>query len=133
MSGNVPGVPAITQEAGEQHRRSAGLLVHRLTHRKRALLEQALDKIMEGAGKGGDRDPVARLAAEYFNDPKAWLSWLNGLLPHEQPQAAGPSNIGAMFLQAVQSVSKEGKATRTINAVVLEPGTTGVQDSASDW
>lgn len=125
------GVPMVSQEEGEKHRSSAGMLAHRLTNRKRALLEQALDKIMEGAGKGGDRDPVARLAAEYFNDPKAWLSWLGNQLPQEQaaPAQAGLGNVGAMFLQAIQAVNGD----RTVNAVVIEPGTSRVQDTTSDW
>lgn len=125
---DVPGVPATTQEEGERHRKSAGLLVHRLTHRKRALLEQTLDKIMEKAGTGGDRDPVAALARQYFEDPKAWLSWLNNLLPQDQTQVTNVSNINALFLQATQLANGHTAGGRVIDA-----GASRVQEDASDW
>lgn len=131
---NVPGIPIVSQEEGEQHRKSAGMLAYRLTNRKRALIEQTLDKLLEGAGKGGDRDPVATLAAQYFKDPMAWLSWLGRMLPQEQAAPGAPiGNVASMFLQAVQTVNSQGHETKTINAVVIEPGTSRVHDDASDW
>lgn len=129
MSSNNVGLPAVSQEEGAKHKTAAQALGYRLTNRKRALLESALDELMKDK-----RDPVKALVNRYFDDPIAWLSWLQRMLPSEEPAAAGGNigNINAMFLQAAQLANGYSAGGRIVD-VTPAPGTTGVQDKPSDW
>lgn len=125
------------QELAPRYEQSAAPYGRKLNNRGRALVHDALGRLMAGGdmaatvGTHGRNFPD-QLAHELLESPLASLLRIDAATPSDEGEEAkgaaaqGTTNIGALYLLAMQGANKQAEPK------VIE-GTIGVQPKLSDW
>lgn len=110
-----------------------------LNNRARALVDQAFDLLEKGAQDAEGRDFAKALAAAILRDPLGAIERVIRLTPSAEAQTPIGgilNNINNLYLNAVVQANQAAPAAAPAiegEYVQVEPGTSRVQPSVSDW